>query len=120
MEVASIEVPRARGALRRVHRPRGTHLLEEVIHTFRPRVLDVRLASEPGRELSATRCSWREGDPVIDAAGRLGGAALALTLCLAAARRGDEELPLVIAVGDAVRRGLPTAARATVAAVAPL
>jgi aldehyde:ferredoxin oxidoreductase len=45
--------------------------------------------------------------------GRCGGAALAVALVSEEARLGREAL--VIAVGDAVRDGLPTAARATVA-----
>ena len=47
---------------------------------------------------------------------RAGGAALAAVLC---ERAADDDVPLVLAVGDAVRRGLPTAARATVASRSP-
>lgn len=47
---------------------------------------------------------------------RAGGSALATVLCDAAA---DDPVPLVLAVGDAVRRGLPTAARLTVASRSP-
>ncbi len=114
--------------------------MEEVASTFRPRVLDVRLGGLPGGSTASACESWHDDDPVLDGIGRLGGAALALGLCLQDARRGargllkgreDElqlvrarrdarELPFVLAVGDAVRRGLPTAARATVAGIAPL
>jgi len=49
----------------------------------------------------------------------LGGSALGLALLSAHARRSSDEA-LVIAVGEAVRAGLPTAARAAVLARAPL
>ncbi|MCB9913579.1 MAG: hypothetical protein H6828_00350 [Planctomycetes bacterium] len=91
-------------------------MLEESPDTFHPRVLDVDLGGEP---LVARRLGALAPDAVLDPLERLGGSALALARCLRAARaRG--EVPLVIAVGDAVRRGLPTAARAAVAGVAPL
>ncbi len=67
-----------------------------------------------------TQLEEASADPLLQRAAGWGGSALSLVLCLAAARRGARELPLVVAVGDAVRRGLPTAARATVAGVAPL
>jgi|GEM_PF-733827 len=53
-------------------------------------------------------------------AASFGGSALAAALVGAELERDRTVRPLVLAVGDAVRRGLPTAARAVVAGVAPL
>ncbi len=44
-----------------------------------------------------------------------GGGALGLAWMLASARSGDERAPLLVSVGDGVKRGRPTAARASVA-----
>lgn len=49
-----------------------------------------------------------------------GGSALAVALVGAELERDPSARPLVLAVGDAVRRGLPTAARAVVGGLAPL
>jgi len=66
------------------------------------------------------RVAWRSADPHIDLVGRFGGSALAVAIVAEDARSGCAIVPFVIAVGDAVRRGLPTAARACVASRAPL
>lgn len=92
--------------------PRGN--ATEAPERGRPRVLDVQLM--PGR---APRCELDEPD--FEGAGRArlaraGGAALATVLC---ERAAEDDVPLVLAVGDAVRRGLPTAARLTVASRSP-
>ncbi|MCP3917798.1 MAG: hypothetical protein GY711_19815 [bacterium] len=77
-----------------------------------PRILEVDLASGSARKLP-----WPPvGDPVLDL-GLLSGPALGLARAYAAP---DGEEPFVVCVGDAVRRGLSTAARATVQARSPL
>ena len=81
------------------------------------RVLEVVL----GSALEVRRRSWACSDPALYALGSGSGAALATSLSLAeAGSYAREELPFVIAVGDAVRRALPTAARASLLSRAPL
>jgi aldehyde:ferredoxin oxidoreductase len=84
-----------------------------------PRVLRVRLE---GRDrCSAELAPFSDPDPRIEAVGCSGGPGLSAALLHGWARRGAPgPAPLALAVGDAVRRGLPTAARLTVAARAPL
>ena len=80
-----------------------------------PRVLRVVLDEcRPGRVLVPPRHGWR--DPRLERVGAWGGAALGLALLAAEPEAG----PLVLAVGHGVRAGVPTAARASVLARAPL
>jgi aldehyde:ferredoxin oxidoreductase len=79
-----------------------------------PRVWNVRLGSGDVPESSVEALG-------VSGAGRArlasaGGAALAAVLC---ERSDPDAVPLVLAVGDAVKRGLPTAARLTVASRSP-
>ena len=84
----------------------------------RPRVLRLRLSGAAG--LERRREAWSSSDPELDRAGGWSGGALALALLLEAERgRPPAEPPLVLAVGECVGRGVPTAARATVASRAP-
>jgi hypothetical protein len=93
----------------------------------RPRILEVELGGAQG----GRRRAWRAEEPRLDRLGRGSGAALGVALWLEHApsyerRAGSFEtsptqvFPFVIAVGDCVRRGLPTAARASLIARAPL
>jgi aldehyde:ferredoxin oxidoreductase len=88
---------------------------------FAPRILEVDLdALEAGAEPPRVR-AWRPVDPVLDRLASWGGTALGLALLArepAPAPAGAG--PLVLAVGQAVRRALPTAGRASVLARAPL
>lgn len=85
-----------------------------------PRVLRVDLGrGARGSSAAAAPEAWSHADPSLDAIGRWSGAALALALLEDAARR-SAPTPLVVAVGECVRRGVPTAARATIASRAPL
>ncbi len=84
---------------------------------FRPRVIRARLKP---RTVQTVRERWRHDEPNLDRAGCLGGAGLALAQSLAAARASCHPGPLTVAVGEAVRGGLPTADRATVAGISPL
>ncbi len=72
-------------------------------------------AEEPGAELRP----WSNSDPVLRRVGAWGGSALAIALQLEAHAAG-KPAALVIAVGAGVRRGLPTAARASISTRAPL
>lgn len=87
-----------------------------------PRILTVDLArSAPGGGPASRRGGFEDPDPALARLGAVGGEALALALLLAHARSATPATsPFVLAVGDAVRRGLPTAARATLAARSPL
>lgn len=69
---------------------------------------------------TAQPAPWRPRDGDLAQAAQAGGGALGLLLLLERARLGQGGEPFVVAVGEAVRRGVPTAARATVAARAPL
>lgn len=80
-----------------------------------PEILTVELA---GGSAVARRSRWTAPDPVVDRVGRYGGSALALAIVHAA--RSETEAPLVLAAGEAVARGLATAARACVASRVPL
>lgn len=91
----------------------------------RPRVLRVALGGPGGARARSE--VWSAPDRAWDAIGRTGGGGLAAALLHAATAAaagpsgaGLEPAPLVLAAGDAVRRGLPTAARATVASRGPL
>ena len=87
-----------------------------------PRLLLVDLACPVSGRAGAVRSvatAWDEPDPALRRLGAASGEALAVAVLLARAR-AERELPFVLAVGDAVRRGLPTAARTTIAARAPL
>lgn len=82
----------------------------------RPRLLEVDLDG------ASVRCqvrSWTSRDPALERIGAWSGPALGLAL-LREAQVAGSELPFVVAAGECVRRGLPTAARATVMARAPL
>lgn len=90
-----------------------------------PRVLDIDLAElAPGRARTLAPRPWRDADETVEHIGNHGGAALCVALFLAAERARVEHAPaetrLVFAVGGAVRAGMPTAARASVAGLSPL
>jgi aldehyde:ferredoxin oxidoreductase len=88
----------------------------------RPRILEIDLSelSRRGRSAVAPR-EWRGSSAAVDRVGALGGGALsAAVLYEHALREPGAPAPLVVAVGDCVRRGVPTAARASVASRAPL
>lgn len=97
----------------------------------------VRAASATAEGLrSVAPRAWSDPDPALERVGAFGGSALAAALvhrALAArggssaacaarpgAVLGARSSPFVVAIGPAVRAGLPTAARASVAALAPL
>ncbi|HEV8113063.1 MAG TPA: aldehyde ferredoxin oxidoreductase N-terminal domain-containing protein [Planctomycetota bacterium] len=88
----------------------------------RPTVLTVdltRLAAGAPRRVPPA--PWRGSTEAIDRVGSWSGSALALALLHEhAPATPDEPAPLVLAVGECVRRGIPTAARATVASRSPL
>ena len=63
---------------------------------------------------------WESTDPVEERIGRAGGSSLAAALLSRSARLDADAPPFVIALGAAVKAGLPTAARATVASRAPM
>ncbi|MBI1381408.1 MAG: hypothetical protein GC161_10010 [Planctomycetaceae bacterium] len=85
-----------------------------------PRVLHLDLA-----QLGVNESRVLEPEPFLDpeaglhTLGGLGGSGLALAL-LARAERGGRQGALVLAVGGALRRGLPTAARLSAVARSPL
>lgn len=92
--------------------------MEDEPPAFRPRVLELELTGS-GAVARRDR-PWSDVDPAVERLGSLSGAALALAEAFAAVRDGDAPAALSIAVGTSVRRGLPTAARATVAGIGPL
>jgi len=79
-----------------------------------PRVWNVRLA--PGEAPKSSIEGLELADAGRARLASAGGAALAAVLC---ERSEPDDIPLVLAVGDAVKRGLPTAARMTVASRSP-
>ncbi|MBI5432741.1 MAG: hypothetical protein HZA52_07925, partial [Planctomycetes bacterium] len=84
----------------------------------RPWVIELdldRLAPGRTEPWSASRRPFTSVDPELERLGLASGEALAL---VELARRSDE--PFVLAVGEGVRRGLPTAARTSVVARSPL
>jgi len=84
----------------------------------RPRVWRIAL-SRRGAELQ--RSTWRGSSAAVDRLGCWSGGALALALAWERERRSaGGPAPLVIAAGEAVRRGLPTAARASISSRSPL
>lgn len=85
-----------------------------------PRVLEVDLArlTRAGGGGAPIPAPWRPRDPLLAEVASWGGSALGLAL-LRAWPAGAES-PLVVAVGECVRRGLPTAARASVLSRGPL
>src|SRR5262245_37679378 len=86
------------------------------------RILRVELDTLAGGSSSpAAVRPWAGSTPGIDRVGRLSGVGLAAALLheQEVAHPGSKA-PLVLAVGDCVRRGIPTAARACVASRAPL
>lgn len=84
----------------------------------RPRVLRVDLtALAAGRPTGEVR-PWRCDDPRLDRVGSWSGTALALALWLDGGDAIRESL--VVAVADGVRRGIPTAERASVSGSSPL
>jgi aldehyde:ferredoxin oxidoreductase len=63
---------------------------------------------------------WRSSTPQVDRVGAWSGSALATALVYESVVLGPaHRAPLVLAVGECVRRGLATAARTTIASVAP-
>src|SRR5262245_16649950 len=88
-----------------------------------PRWIDVDLATwSPGetRPLTRIRRAWADPDPALARIGSWSGAALGLALLARRAFDGRSGPALALAVGECVRRGVPTAARASVGARAPL
>jgi hypothetical protein len=89
-----------------------------------PRVLRDDLGALEARDGAAARAEgWSCEDPVLERIGSWSGPALALAFLAARLRAGAgraTELPFLVSVGAGVRRGLPTAARASVIARAPL
>ncbi len=85
-----------------------------------PLVLEIDLgALERGRGVSLEE--WRSEDPTLERVGAWGGSALGVAFLRQRLREPPAGPPtLILAVGDGVRRGLPTAARATVLSRAPL
>jgi aldehyde:ferredoxin oxidoreductase len=81
-----------------------------------PRVLRVALGEPPA--------SWRCGEPELGRLASWSGSALAVAIltehALRAAPGAADTSPLVIAIGECVRRGVPTAARASISSRAPL
>lgn len=96
--------------------------MEESEPRFRPRVLDVVLTAGNGTDGEARSSleAWSCEDSLLDSMGCLSGSALALAISLEGVRAGDEAPAFLCSVGSAVRRGIPTASRATVAGIAPL
>jgi hypothetical protein len=96
--------------------------LEESHERFHPRVLRVRLGVSKQNPLavSAELEHGLQGSGELDSIGALSGSALALCLFLEPARAGLPLPQLVLSVGSAVKKGLPTASRATVAGISPL
>jgi aldehyde:ferredoxin oxidoreductase len=89
-----------------------------------PRVLriDLRALEARGKEVARVE-AWSCADPVLERIGSWSGSATALAFLAARLRASTgtaAELPFLVAVGGGVRRGLPTAARASVIAHAPL
>ena len=83
----------------------------------RPRVLYATLA---GTGVELEHRAWASADADLDRAGAWSGSALGLALLSEHARHDPAaEAPLVLAVGECVRRAVPTAARVTVASRAP-
>src|SRR5882672_1065947 len=83
----------------------------------RPKIVRIDL----GRVEAVRPLPWRGSSAGIDRVGAWGGTALALALLHErAVACPDAESPLVLSVGECVRRALPTAARATVASRSPL
>lgn len=84
------------------------------------RVLRVDLGALRGGSAGAARCaSLAEWGSEFAGYAQLGGGALGLAWIAQAARAG-RPAPLVVSVGECVKRGAPTAARASVASRAPL
>jgi len=74
-----------------------------------------------GSAESARPQAWRGSSAAVDRVGRLGGGALASALLFEAEQaRPGGDAPLVLALGECVRDGTPTAARLTIASRAPL
>ncbi len=104
--------------------------------TPRPRVLTVdlrdfaRLASSPPisaspdprliAEARLATTEWRSSTPQVDRVGAWSGSALATALVYESVLHDPpHHAPLVLAVGECVRRALATAARTTIASIAP-
>lgn len=96
--------------------------LEESELAFRPRVLEIRLgADSDGRgQARGALVAWEAEDPLLDAVGCMAGSALALSISVLDKRSERQPAALLVSVGCAVRRGLATASRATLAGIAPL
>lgn len=86
----------------------------------RPRVLALDLSDALGLE-AARPAPWSAREPWLERIGCWSGGALGLaTIAERAFRDPKAPAPLVLSVGELVRRGFPTAARASVASRAPL
>src|SRR5258706_119882 len=88
----------------------------------RPKIVRIDLGRPRlGRAEAVRPTRWRASSAGIDRVGAWSGTALALALLHEHAVACPEaESPLVLSVGECVRRALPTAARATVASRSPL
>lgn len=86
----------------------------------RPRVLSLDLGDPRG--LARARPEpWSANEPWLERLGSWSGGALGLAwIARRALREPEAPAPLVVSVGELVRRGFPTAARASVASRAPL
>jgi aldehyde:ferredoxin oxidoreductase len=107
-----------------LHDPTSAFRSTPLAARARPLVLRVDLDRAAGNGPlgpAAVLEPWSEPDPALDRLGASSGLALALSLLEQRARTDARAAaPLVIAVGHCVRRGLPTAARASIASRAPL
>lgn len=82
--------------------------------------LDLEHLARAGGPRALAPRPFRGATPASRRVGALGGLGLAAAILHDAAADGGRAPPLVVSVGTGVRRGLPTAARATVATRAPL
>lgn len=92
--------------------------MREPLRSPAPRVLALTLG--PGLAIDARPIEFEPQEPALAFLAGLGGSGLAVALLSELDVPSVAPAPLVVAVGPAVRAGLPTAARATVAGRAPL
>ena len=92
----------------------------EVSEAHRPRVAELDLSGARSAGTLETR-PWSSTHAALDRIGAWSGSALALAVLLERElERPGGDAPLVLALGECVRAGRPTAARATLASRAPL
>lgn len=88
---------------------------------MRPRLVDLDLTGAQPGTLRVRARDWASEDASLERLGALSGPALAAALLTERARRDTAApTPLVISVGECVRKGLATAARASITSRAPL